>query len=114
VPWLVGRLLANRTASAFSGVAGMPRNQGLACVGITGCFASECPAGIRRTRTPGRAPAVEPAGQGPRVLLRNNLAEAEGDADLGAVVLDRTALPGVAARRPRGHADLGGDGVSCP
>jgi len=26
----------------------MPRNQRLASVGITGCFASECPAGIRR------------------------------------------------------------------
>ena len=45
---MVGRLLANRTISPFSGAAGMPRNQGLACVGITGCFASECPAGIRR------------------------------------------------------------------
>ncbi len=47
---MVGRLLANRTASPFSGAAGMPRNQGLASVGITGCFASEseCPAGIRR------------------------------------------------------------------
>ena len=45
---MVGRLLANRTASPFSGVAGMPRNQGLASVGITGCFASEGPAGIRR------------------------------------------------------------------
>jgi hypothetical protein len=45
---VVGRLLANRTASPFSGVAGMPRNQGLASFGITGCFASEGPAGIRR------------------------------------------------------------------
>ena len=45
---MVGRLLANRTASPFSGVAGMPRNQGLASFGITGCFASEGPAGIRR------------------------------------------------------------------
>ena len=39
---MVGRLLANRTASPFSGAAGMPRNQWLACVGITGSFASEC------------------------------------------------------------------------
>jgi hypothetical protein len=45
---VVGRLLANRTASPFSGVAGMPRNQGLASVGITGCFASESPAALRR------------------------------------------------------------------
>src|SRR3954467_12956557 len=32
----------------YSGVAGMPRNGWLASVGITGWFASECPAGMRR------------------------------------------------------------------
>jgi hypothetical protein len=52
---VVGRLLANRTASPFSGVAGMPRNQGLASFGITGCFASEGPAGIRRNTHAGTA-----------------------------------------------------------
>jgi len=58
----------------------------------------------------GEHPAVESAGQGPRVLLRS-LAEAEGGADLGAVVLDGPPLPGVAVPRRRGHADLGGDGL---
>jgi hypothetical protein len=52
--------------------------------------------------------AFEPAAQGLSVLERG-LAEAEGAADLGAVVLGRAATPGVTPPLDRRHADLPGD-----
>jgi hypothetical protein len=38
----------SRAAPPYSAVAGLPRNGWLASAGITGWFASECPAGFRR------------------------------------------------------------------
>ncbi len=56
-----------------------------------------------------RLPA-EPAAQGRGVLVRC-LAEAQGGADLGAMVFDGPAPPVIAGPGRNGHADLPGDGL---
>src|SRR3954467_4332398 len=76
----------------YSGVAGMPRNGWLASVGITGWFASECPAGMRRNT------------HADDLMIRVRTAMAQKEREL---ITERTRAA-LAAAKARG-AVLGGD-----
>jgi hypothetical protein len=58
-PAVGGRLSANRLAYTLSGVAALPRNGWLACVGFTGWLASESPAAFRRNTHVGIFPSEQ-------------------------------------------------------